>query len=61
MSYKNIHDICSFMSTDDNETYLSGTDENGEEITLVFNTIELLEWLNVPYMKKITLKYIKSP
>ncbi len=32
-----------FMSTADNETYLTGTDENGNDFQVVFSTIELLE------------------
>jgi hypothetical protein len=48
------------MSTKDNETYFSGMDEYGEPKTIVFNTIELLEWLDVDHMKKQTIEYIKS-
>tara|TARA_B110000285_G_scaffold43911_1_gene48870 strand:- start:3993 stop:4187 length:195 start_codon:yes stop_codon:yes gene_type:complete len=58
--YSNLHDINTFMSTKDNETYLSGMNEYGEPTTIVFNTIELLEWLDVDYMKKQTIEYIKS-
>ena len=60
MKYKNIHDINTFMSTTDNETYLSGTDDNGDEITLVFSTIELLQWLDLDYMKEQSIEYINS-
>ena len=58
--YTNLHDINTFMSTKDNETYLSGVNENGEQTTIVFNTVELLEWLDIDYMKKQTIKYIKN-
>mgnify|MGYP003650839800 FL=1 len=58
--YSNLHDINTFMSTKDNETYLSGMNEYGEPTTIVFNTIELLEWLDVDYMKKQTIEYIKN-
>ena len=58
--YSNLHDINTFMSTKDNETYFSGMDEYGEPKTIVFNTVELLEWLDIDYMKKQTIEYIKS-
>ena len=54
---KRLHDINTFMATEDNETLLVGTDENGKELTMVFNTIELLEWLDIDYMKEKTKKY----
>lgn len=57
---KRIHDINSFMSTKDNETYLVGKDENGKDFTMVFNTIELLEWLDIDYMKSQSKKYINN-
>ena len=59
MKYKNIHDINTF-SCSDNEVYLSGSDENGEDITIVLNAFELLEWLDMKYIKKQTIKYIKE-
>lgn len=49
-----------FMSTADNETILSGTDENGEDFSIVFSSIELLEWLDIDYMKKQITEYINS-
>ena len=57
---KRLHDITSFMSTADNETYLSGQDEHGEEFTMIFNTVELLEWLDIDYMKDSVKKYIEN-
>jgi len=57
---KRIHDINTFMSTEDNETYLVGKDENGKDFTMVFNTIELLEWLDIDYMKSQSKKYINN-
>tara|TARA_R100000655_G_C2882950_1_gene175623 strand:- start:46 stop:243 length:198 start_codon:yes stop_codon:yes gene_type:complete len=57
---KRLHGINSFMSTSDNETYLSGQDEHGEEFTMVFNTVELLEWLDIDYMKDRAKKYIEN-
>lgn len=57
---KRLNDINTFMSTIDNETYLVGTDEYGEEFTIIFNTIELLEWMDIIYMKKQSKKYINE-
>tara|TARA_R110002020_G_scaffold363540_1_gene575834 strand:- start:962 stop:1192 length:231 start_codon:yes stop_codon:yes gene_type:complete len=59
MKYKNLHDINSYQCHR-NEVYLSGKDENGKELTIVFNTIELLEWLDLPYMKEQAIKHIKE-
>jgi len=59
MNYKNIHDINTF-SCNDNEIILSGTDENGEDITIILNAFEVLEWLDMNYIKEQTLKYIQS-
>tara|TARA_R100000900_G_scaffold119956_1_gene94614 strand:- start:220 stop:402 length:183 start_codon:yes stop_codon:yes gene_type:complete len=59
MKYKNLHDINTF-SCSDNEVYLSGTDENGKDLTIVLNAFELLEWLDIKYIKKQTIKHIKS-
>lgn len=57
---KRIHDVNSFMTTTDNETILIGDDEMGNEFTIIFNTIELLEWLDIEHMKKQSIKYIKN-
>lgn len=43
-----------------NETYLVGSNQWGEEITIVLNTIELLEWLDIPRMKQQSCKYINQ-
>jgi hypothetical protein len=59
MKYKNLHDINTF-SCSDNEVYLSGTDENGEDLTIVLNAFELLEWLDIKHIKKQTIKHIKQ-
>ena len=59
MRYENLHDINTF-SCSDNEIYLSGTDEEGEDLTIVLNAFELLEWLDIKYIKKQTIKHIKK-
>ena len=58
-SYKNLHNINTF-SCSDNEIYLSGTDENGDDLTIVLNAIEILQWLDMKYIKKQSIKYIKQ-
>jgi len=57
---KRMNDINTFMSTEDNETCLSGTDEHGKEFTVWFNTIDLLEWLDIEYMKQKAKKHITN-
>ena len=57
---KRLNDIDTFMSTEDNETILSGTDEYGKEFTITFDTIELLDWLDIEYMKKKAKNYINN-
>ena len=59
MKYKNLHDINTFACSD-NEVYLAGKDENGKDLTIVLNAFELLEWLDIKYIKKQTIKYVKG-
>ena len=59
MKYKNLHDINTFACSD-NEVYLAGKDENGKDFTIVLNAFELLEWLDMKYIKKQTIKYVKG-
>tara|TARA_R100000353_G_C6477960_1_gene188344 strand:+ start:396 stop:578 length:183 start_codon:yes stop_codon:yes gene_type:complete len=59
MIYKNLHDIHTHASSG-NETTLVGTDENGDEFTITLSTFELLEWLDVEYMKDTLIKHIKT-
>jgi hypothetical protein len=59
MIYKNLHEINTF-SCSNNEIYLSGTDEDGKDFTIILNGIEILEWLDIKYIKEQTLKYIQE-
>ena len=59
MQTKRIHDINTFACSD-NEVYLSGKDENLKDFTIVLNAFELLQWLDVKYIKKQTIKYVKE-
>ena len=43
-----------------NETYLVGSNQWGEPVTILCNTIELLEWLDIPRMKQQSCKYINQ-
>ena len=58
MEYKRLNDINTFASSLDNETYISGTDENGNDITVIFDTIDILQWIDTKYMKRQAKKYI---
>ena len=57
--YIGFHDINTYQ-TYRNETYLSGINSDGEDVTLVFTTIELLEWLDIDHMRKEAIKHIKQ-
>ena len=57
--YIGFHNIDTYQ-TYRNETYVGGINSDGENITLVFSTIDLLEWLDIDHMKKETIKYIKE-
>ena len=59
MKYKNLHDLNTYQCHR-NEVYLSGKDEDGKDFTIVFDTIELISWLDTPYMKEQAIKHIKE-
>ncbi len=62
MIYKRMNDINTFQCAD-NELYLRGQDEMGEDFTIVFDAFNFLEWINkeqIQYIKKQTIKYIKQ-
>ena len=59
MKYKNLHDIYTYQCHR-NEVYLGGKDEDGKDFTIVFDTIELIFWLDIPYMKEQAIKHIKE-
>lgn len=60
MEYKRMNDINTFASNKCNETYISGTDQNGNDITIVFDTIDVLQWVDTEYMKKQAKEYIDT-
>ena len=62
MKWMHLHDINTF-SCSDNEIYLSGLDENGNEATLVLSAFEFLSWIGkdeIKYIKEQTIKHIKK-
>jgi len=59
MIHKNLHDINTHCSHD-NETMLCGKDENGKEFTITISTFELLEWIDIEYLKQSLIKYIEQ-
>tara|TARA_R110001592_G_scaffold269282_4_gene535609 strand:+ start:1436 stop:1612 length:177 start_codon:yes stop_codon:yes gene_type:complete len=57
-----MHDINTFHCTD-GEIYLSGKDEKGDDITIVFSSYEFLTWINkdeINYIKTQTIKHIEN-
>jgi hypothetical protein len=63
MIHKRLHEINTFQCTKDNELYLRGKDEMGEDFTIVFDAFNFLEWIDkeqIQYIKKQTIKYIKT-
>ena len=52
--------IRAFHANKENETYLTGTDENGKEIQIVMSTIEVLEHIHKEYLKESLTEYIKN-
>ena len=62
MTHKRLHDIDTFQCAD-NELYLRGKDEMGEDFTIVFDAFDFLRWIDkeqIEYIKKQTIKYIKQ-
>tara|TARA_Y100000114_G_scaffold140349_1_gene145136 strand:- start:146 stop:376 length:231 start_codon:yes stop_codon:yes gene_type:complete len=51
--------INTFMSHD-NELCFGGTDENGEQITVWFDSYEFLQWCDCEHIKETLTKYINN-
>tara|TARA_Y100000004_G_scaffold161281_1_gene189255 strand:+ start:600 stop:833 length:234 start_codon:yes stop_codon:yes gene_type:complete len=51
--------INTFM-THENELCFGGTDENGEQITVWFDSYEFLEWCDCEHIKQTLTKYINT-
>ena len=59
MKYKNLHDINTF-ACNDGVVLLSGQDEDGEPFTIVIPAYEFLDWIDIDYIKKQTIKHIEG-
>lgn len=57
--YIGFHNIKT-CQTVENETYLRGISSDNEDVFVGFNTIDLLEWLDIDHMKKEAVKYINE-
>jgi hypothetical protein len=61
--HKRLHEINTFQCTVDNEIYLRGKDEMGNDFTLCFDAFNFLEWIDkeqIEYIKEQTIKYIQE-
>ena len=59
---KRLHEINTFQCHE-NELYLRGKDEHGEDFMICFDAFNFLEWIDteqIEYIKQQTIKYIKS-
>ena len=58
---KNIHDLTTFHCIgENNEVYISGKDETGKDITLVFNAFEFVDMIDMEYIKEKVITYIEN-
>ena len=60
--HKRMNDINTFQAHE-NEVYLRGTDEYGNDFQICFDSYDFLEWIDseqVDYIKTQLVKYIKS-
>jgi len=56
MVWTAIHDINTFQVAD-NELYLGGINEFGQPITVVFNAREILEWIDIGYVREKVIEH----
>lgn len=55
--YIDIRELHTFAAQE-NETYIAGMDDEGNDFTVVFRTIDLLDWLDIRRMKAQAKFYI---
>lgn len=55
--YVEIVELHTFAAQED-DTYLAGVDDDGNDITIVLSTIDLLRWLDIQKMKAQAKLYI---
>ena len=59
---KSLHEINTFQCVE-NELYLRGKDEMGEDLMICFDAFNFLQWIDteqIEYIKQQTIKYIKT-
>jgi hypothetical protein len=62
MIYKEVNNI-NTISCNDNELLISGVDEYGNDMTITFDAINFLQWLDkdtISCIKEQTIEYIKE-
>tara|TARA_R110002074_G_scaffold371284_4_gene546359 strand:- start:1137 stop:1319 length:183 start_codon:yes stop_codon:yes gene_type:complete len=59
MIHKRLNDLTTF-SCHDNEVTLTGTDEMGRDLTIVMGAFDVIEMVDIKYIKEQTIKYIQS-
>jgi len=60
--HKRMNDINTFQACE-NEVYLRGTDEYGQDFQICFDSYNFLEWIDsehLEYIKKQLIKHIKT-
>jgi len=60
--HKRMNDINTFQAHE-NEVYLRGTDEYGQDFTVCFDSYDFINWIDtehLKYIKKQLIKYIKT-
>ena len=60
--HKRMNDINTFQAHE-NEVYLRGTDEYGQDFQICFDSYNFLEWIDtehIKYIKKQLIKHIKT-
>lgn len=56
---KRMNDINTFQCCE-GELYLRGKDEQGKDFTICFDAYNFLEWIDIEYIKKQTIKHIEQ-
>tara|TARA_R100000808_G_C2133673_1_gene142357 strand:- start:712 stop:915 length:204 start_codon:yes stop_codon:yes gene_type:complete len=62
INFTHIHDL-NTLSCDNNEVFLSGKNEEGEDVTLVFSAFEILSWFDrqtINFIKEKTIEHINE-
>jgi len=60
--HKRLHEINTFQCVD-NELYLRGKDEMGNDFTLCFDAFNFLEWIDkeqIEYIKQKVIEYVEE-